>query len=453
MATYVTPGELGLSTPLGELLGSSTAEMNAELADYANLGVKWIRTNIWWDVAQPSSNGSYNWAPMDKAIDAANSYGIKIIAELVGKPSWVDGTFSSTSSQQAFGNFVRAAAEHFGDKVDFWEVWNEPNMEHITPANYVKILREAYGSIKAVDSGDMVISGGTAATPQTGNGLWGAVDYLQQMYANGAKGYFDAVGFHPYTYPLMPDNSAPWNGWQIMEDGIRSTMVANGDGGLQVWMTELSAPTNGDYNVITQGQQATILQQAHDIAAGYSWAGPIMWYSYKDRGGVTNSNENWFGLVGPDGSHKAAYDTYKAIAGGSSGQGSGSGGASGTGSATFTTQNYTGDDNANVIVGNSQNNTIWAQGGDDTISGGKGNDQIYGGSSNDTFVFTDRANMGRDIIRDFQSGDQIDLSGIDANTRVAGDQAFSFVGKNWLSRAEDLGYYKDQAGHISIRAM
>ena len=34
---------------------------------------------------------------------------------------------------------------------------------------------------------------------------------------------------------------------------------------------------------------------------------------------------------------------------------------------------------------------------------------------------------------------------IDANTKVAGNQAFTFVGNTWLANAGDLGAYQDTA--------
>ena len=57
---------------------------------------------------------------------------------------------------------------------------------------------------------------------------------------------------------------------------------------------------------------------------------------------------------------------------------------------------------------------------------------ITGGAGADAFFFTalsDSTSAAADRITDFRSadGDYIDLSRIDANTGVAGDQAFSFV--------------------------
>jgi Ca2+-binding RTX toxin-like protein len=68
--------------------------------------------------------------------------------------------------------------------------------------------------------------------------------------------------------------------------------------------------------------------------------------------------------------------------------------------------------------------------GDDTIVGGDGFDWMAGGAGADVFRYTavshSRASTGTDAISDFtRSADSIDLAGIDANTVLAGDQAFT----------------------------
>jgi Ca2+-binding RTX toxin-like protein len=93
------------------------------------------------------------------------------------------------------------------------------------------------------------------------------------------------------------------------------------------------------------------------------------------------------------------------------------------------------------LNGGSGIDTLYGGDGDDVLCGNFGNDilysgtgldHLYGGAGSDRFVFTSLADAGlsstRDIIEDFQTGDDIDLSAIDADIVTSGDQAFSYIG-------------------------
>ncbi|MFC4174205.1 CAP domain-containing protein [Microvirga sp. GCM10011540] len=81
------------------------------------------------------------------------------------------------------------------------------------------------------------------------------------------------------------------------------------------------------------------------------------------------------------------------------------------------------------IVGNSYNNTLYGTSGNDTLNGNGGRDVLWGRSGSDTFVFDTASEANGDTIGDFVRGaDKINLSGIDADTRSYGNQAFKFIG-------------------------
>jgi len=100
----------------------------------------------------------------------------------------------------------------------------------------------------------------------------------------------------------------------------------------------------------------------------------------------------------------------------------------------------TGNDLKNILQGNNGDNVLSGGGGVDKLNGGGGNDTLYGGAvydvmsggtGADTFVYkalSDSPTTYSDRITDFDpSVDKIDLSQLDANTALAGDQAFAFV--------------------------
>lgn len=87
-----------------------------------------------------------------------------------------------------------------------------------------------------------------------------------------------------------------------------------------------------------------------------------------------------------------------------------------------------------AIRGDAGSNELFGNAGDDTLRGGAGQDLVVGNAGADRFVFVDgevsATLKGADLIGDFShgEGDRIDLSGIDANTNAAGNQAFTFIG-------------------------
>lgn len=125
-------------------------------------------------------------------------------------------------------------------------------------------------------------------------------------------------------------------------------------------------------------------------------------------------------------------------------------------------QGGTGND---ALYGEAGNDKLYGEAGNDTLDGGAGDDRLYGGSGadkltggagKDTFVFTSKldskvAASGRDTITDFSHSDKIDLSAIDASTKKAGNQAFTFIGSDDFGKhAGELRYEKAAGGGVDI---
>jgi Ca2+-binding RTX toxin-like protein len=98
------------------------------------------------------------------------------------------------------------------------------------------------------------------------------------------------------------------------------------------------------------------------------------------------------------------------------------------------------------LIGNNGNDQLFGLGGDDTLVGGGGADQLRGGGGADNFRFTSASDSvagAMDRILDFQKVDKIDLTAIDANTNVEGDQAFTFIGGGAFTGAGQLRATQD----------
>jgi Ca2+-binding RTX toxin-like protein len=99
---------------------------------------------------------------------------------------------------------------------------------------------------------------------------------------------------------------------------------------------------------------------------------------------------------------------------------------------------YGGNGN-DTVNGNFGNDSVWGNDGNDQLSGGSGNDTLVGGLGKDVLIGGDGGDILRflttgdsapaafDVIQGFAKGfDKIDLSNIDANAAVSGNQAFNF---------------------------
>lgn len=107
-------------------------------------------------------------------------------------------------------------------------------------------------------------------------------------------------------------------------------------------------------------------------------------------------------------------------------------GTPGTISGTSGNDTLNGTAGNDLIQGLAGNDAINGGAGNDRIIGGLGDDTLTGGAGSDTFVYLSLAELsatyGAEFITDWSADDRIDLSGIDANELIAGNQAFAFAG-------------------------
>ena len=118
-----------------------------------------------------------------------------------------------------------------------------------------------------------------------------------------------------------------------------------------------------------------------------------------------------------------------------------------------------GDDTINAggghdrLYGDGDDDILNGGAGDDLLVGGTGIDALTGGTGADVFAWNNvtesqAAGATADVITDFNraAGDRIDLSAVDANDMLGGNQAFTFVGvvdfnTNNFTAAGQIGYF------------
>ena len=114
---------------------------------------------------------------------------------------------------------------------------------------------------------------------------------------------------------------------------------------------------------------------------------------------------------------------------------------------------------SDVLYGGSDGDQILGQGGPDSICGGPGGDMLDGGTGRNIFVyrgFEDSFDTGLgsesetvDVISRFGSGDRIDVSSIDADVTLKGDQSFQFIGGDEFVGKGGIGQIRIVQGAIA----
>ena len=327
-------GSVGLSVA-ETLTGLSASELSKQLDDMVALNIEWIRLDFDWAVIQRGGSDSYDWSRVDRVVAAANKRNLKLLPILAYTPRWARSEDCSVrcppTDPATFAHFAAVAAQRYAPQgIHTWEIWNEPNAAGFwrpsaDPVLYAALLKAAYLNIKKVDPDAQIISGGLAIVA-TRNGSIAPREYLAALYKEGAGSYFDALGYHPYSFPVTASYRASWNAWQQMNNtspSLRDIMIANGDRDKKIWITEYGAPTGGpgeasatykpkeNTDHVTEERQKEILVDAIRDAAAHDWLGPFFWYSYKDIGESQSSTENFYGLLRADGSAKPVYDALR----------------------------------------------------------------------------------------------------------------------------------------------
>jgi hypothetical protein len=318
-AASATAVVYGISDP--ELPSENATVQAGQLKAMKAMGITSVRVDANWNSGQPSSADSYNWAPLDETVASIQQAGMSADLIIDGCPRWAavssaaGDQFAQPASAAQFATWAAAVAARYRSKgVKYFEIWNEPNLAVFwapkpNPAAYTSDLKAAYTAIKAVDPTAVVLSGGLAPADNDGTND-DPRTFLAAMYADGAKGSFDGLGFHPYSYPDAPDTETSWSGWSMMSQtspSIRSIMTANGDSAKKIWITEYGAPTSGPNSVGVAGQ-STDLAQAISQVQKLGWIGSLYIYTWSDSSSL-QADQNGFGLLTADNVKKPAYST------------------------------------------------------------------------------------------------------------------------------------------------
>lgn len=291
-------------------------------------GVGWERILFYWSELQPKGPEDWNgYHVPDDWLTLAAQQGREVIGLIKHTPAWATEGLPGCGVPKGLdlpvddpGNlwatFVRRVIEIYGDRINRWVIWNEPDIELETYGNewcgsseqYYRLLKVAYLVAHEVDPDVQIHLAGLT--------FWHNRDYLDQFLDHAVEDptapahgyYFDVVTVHIY----FQTDSVPY-----VINEARAPLRAHG---LEkpIWVNETNASPDSDpewplvrprWRVSLEEQASFLLQSfALGLSAGVE---RIAVYKLKDVGLPPGGEP--FGLIRPDGSRRPAFEAYKLI--------------------------------------------------------------------------------------------------------------------------------------------
>jgi O-antigen ligase len=256
-------------------------QLQAELAHIQQAGFSWIRQTFPWAQIEPEQ-GRFDWTKWDHIVQ--NSGDLNLMAVLDTAPLWAAASsLQPPTSTLQFASFAQAFAQRYGDRIDYYQIWDEPNLGdrwrgEVNPVEYAEMLRQARDAIKQVDPTATIVLAGLAPTVETSTANLADWLFLRRLYEAGARDLFDVAAGKPYGFDTPPtDHRIDPNILNFQHLVLlREEMERHADAGKALWATQFGWNTaqNSPWGQVTPEQQRAYTRQAIELARGnWPWLG------------------------------------------------------------------------------------------------------------------------------------------------------------------------------------
>jgi O-antigen ligase len=271
---------LGVNADLSQL---HAAEREQALAAMEEGGFRWLRQRFPWDAIEPQ-HGVYAWAAWDELVADISRHNLALIAVLDGSPAWAradedaGNPLAPPRESRDYGDFVAAFAARYGDGIDHYQVWDEPNItphwgaREIDPGAYARLLREGAIRVRAEDPGAVILLAALAPNIEPDGANMSETAFLDSLYRYQASEWFDVVATQPYDFgqPVSLEPEPQLLLWRRSEL-LRKVIEAHGDYDTAVWA--VSFGIDGD---TAEAVPEAVRQARRD----WPWMGPMLWAAW-----------------------------------------------------------------------------------------------------------------------------------------------------------------------------
>lgn len=174
------------------------------------LGAKSVRLQAGWAKCEPRPGMDYEWGWLDAVIDQCIKQGVRPwLQTSYGNPAYpggggvglAEGIPHSNEALAGWDRWVFALVTRYSDRVDTWEIWNEPDSRDLlAPEDYATFFSRTARVIRSVQPSAKIIGGAVASH---GEGNY-AGRFLAALSTRAETHLLDELSFH--FYPHNPDD-------------------------------------------------------------------------------------------------------------------------------------------------------------------------------------------------------------------------------------------------------
>lgn len=270
------------------------------LAQHARVGAYWGRNDLWWGLIE-KEKGRFEWEKADSAVELFRRYKITLLGILCYFSAWSGNKAPQTDVEiSEYVNYVSEMVKRYKGQVQYWEVWNEPNLAgfwspHPDPVVYAKLLKAAYAAAKQADPDVKIVGMVTSLVD---------LDFIRAVLEQGAGHAMDIISVHPYQGQPPTDFS---EGTELGKLVVLKELLEEYQLNIPIWITECGWQSLGD---VTEQIQAEYVVKFYVKTLAQGLVERIYWFNLSDWGSPDSPTGGHFGLVHNDQSPKPSYAAY-----------------------------------------------------------------------------------------------------------------------------------------------
>lgn len=277
------------SSPIGlgcEVLDRDVYEFSKALPVLRNTGVKWARLQSGWNKTE-KQDSVFDFQWLDNIVDPVLEAGIEPWLSIsygnaihTPEANPVCGYIRNVplhygkKAVEAWLRYVHALAKHYKGRVQYFEVWNEPNQGFWNmrfgsqyAQEYVELVRITANAVREEIPDAVMIGGAISAAYPCNN-------YIRELFEHDIQKYISILTYHPYT--KMPEE---YNAQRI--EYIRELMEKKGCR-LKLWQGENGVMDRSTNRAMEEFKQSVYLARriitdliiGFDMTSFFCLAGP-----------------------------------------------------------------------------------------------------------------------------------------------------------------------------------